>query len=321
MSRSIVVAFRMPPAGISPGSDGTYLARARSLCARGEALGGQLVAWSAALLAVSWDGDSIEEAVMLAVSVRQGSSALERAWAGGLAEGDLEALAPDGQRMHLAWGSALISAASLARVARPGEVLVDGDVRALRASQLALHGARSSTDSGQRVRGWRLDIEHPWKTSAQGFPPSEVSTEDVLQIVERRSESPNGVGAHDRQAGESSPPPPRTGSSPPKLADHVRALKEHDTSGFGVEALTDLRRTRALAEGGSATTRCQAALALSMTLCLAGRTDEALLEGLDALARAREAKDPRAIDASLALLAKLYTSAGYADAAAALRGV
>jgi hypothetical protein len=57
-----------------------------------------------------------------------------------------------------------------------------------------------------------------------------------------------------------------------------------------------------------------------MTLCLAGRADEALLEGLDALARAREAKDPRAIDASLALLAKLYASAGYADAAAALRG-
>jgi hypothetical protein len=318
MTRSIVVAFRMPPAGISPGSDGTYLARARSVCSRGEALGGQLVAWSAALLAVAWDGDSIEEAVMLAVSVRQGSSALERAWAGGLAEGDLEALAPDGQRMHLAWGSALISAASLARVARPGEVLVDGDVRALRASQLALHGARSSTDSGQRVRGWRLDIEHPWKSGAQGFPSSEVSTEDVLQIVERHSDSPNGEGLRDR---EESPPPPRTASSPPRLADHVRALKEHDTSGFGVEALTDLRRTRALAEGGSATARCQAALALSMTLCLAGRADEALLEGLDALARAREAKEPRAIDASLALLAKLYATAGYADAASALRGV
>ena len=315
MPRAIVVAFRMPPPGLSPGSDGTYLTRARSLCARGEALGGQLVAWSAALLAVAWDTDSIEEAVMLAVSVRQGTSALERAWAGGLAEGDIEPLAPDGQRMHLAWGDALLAAVSLARVARAGEVLVDGDVRALRATQLALQGARSSTDSGQRVRGWRLDLQRPWKVPADGdgFSSNEPSTEDVLQIVERASEPPANED-------DESPPPPRAGGSRHvPLAEHVRALKENDTSGFGVEALTDLRRSRALAEGGTASARCQAALALSMTLCLAGRNDEALLEGLDALARAREAADPRAIDASLALLAKLYASAGYADAAAALR--
>jgi hypothetical protein len=307
----------MPPAGLTPGPDGTYLSRARSLCARGEALGGQLVAWSAALLAVAWDADSIEEAVMLAVSVRQGTSALERAWAGGVAEGELEPFAPDGQRMHLAWGEALLAAVSLARVARAGEVLVDGDVRALRATQFSLQGARSSTDSGQRVRGWRLDLQHPWRSTGAdgGFPSSEASTEDVLQIVERASEPP--------MVSDDSPPPPRVAPGSSRtvpLADHVRALKENDSSGFGVEALTDLRRSRALAQGGSASARCQAALALSMTLCLAGRSDEALIEGLDALARAREAQDPRAIDASLALLAKLYASAGYADAAAALRG-
>ena len=318
MSRSIVVAFRMPPAGIAPGPDGAYLTRARSLCSRAEALGGQLVAWSAALLAVAWDADSIEEAVMLAVSVRQGSDSLERAWAGGIAEGELEPLAPDGQRMHLAWGDALLAAVSLSRVARAGEVLVDGDVRALRAGQLALHGARSSTDSGQRVRGWRLDLQRPWKVAGglgdDGFPSNEASTQDVLQIVERASEPPAYV---DDAAGGASAV---GGSRSAPLAEHVRALKSHDTSGFGVEALTDLRRSRALAEGGSPSARCQAALALSMTLCLAGRSEEALLEGLDALARAREAQDPRAIDASLALLAKLYVAAGYADAAAALRG-
>jgi hypothetical protein len=252
VNHSIVVAFRMPPAGLTPGPDGTYLSRARSLCARGEALGGRLVAWSAALLAVAWDVDSIEEAVMLAVSVRQGSSALERAWAGGVAEGELEPLAPDGARMHLAWGEALLAAVSLARVARAGEVLVDGDVRALRATQLSLQGARSSTDSGQRVRGWRLDLQRPWKASGVDgqFPPGEASTEDVLQIVERASEPPADS--------DDSPSPPRAipgGSRAVPLADHVRALKEHDSSGFGVEALTDLRRSRALAEGGPASAR------------------------------------------------------------------
>jgi hypothetical protein len=297
---------------MTPGSDGPYLARARSLCSRAEALGGQLVAWSAALLAFAWDADSIEEAVMLAVSVRQGADSLERSWAGGIAEGALEALAPDGQRMHLAWGEALLAAVSLARAARPGEVLVDGELRALRAGQLALHGVRSSTDSGQRVRGSRLDLQRPWKAAPgdDGSFAGEPSTEDVLQIVERASEPPVRDSAEEAGAGHSRAAP---------LAAHVRALKEHDLTGFGVEALTDLRRTRALAEGGSASARCQAALALSMTLCLAGRSEEALLEGLDALARAREAQDPRAIDASLALLAKLYAAAGYPDAAGALR--
>jgi hypothetical protein len=301
---------------MTPGSDGAYLVRARSLCARAEALGGQLVAWSAALLAFAWDADSIEEAILLAVSVRQGADSLERSWAGGVAEGALEPLASDGQRMHLAWGEALLAAVSLARAARPGEVLVDGDVRALRAGQLALHGLRSSTDSGQRVRGSRLDLQRPWNTvnGVDGNFAGEASTEDVLQIVERASEPPA------RDTSDASEEEPRAGQSRAlPLAAHVRALREHDVTGFGVEALTDLRRTRALAEGGSPSARCQAALALSMTLCLAGRSEEALLEGLDALARAREAQDPRAIEASLALLAKLYVAAGYPDAAGALR--
>src|SRR5580704_2614088 len=153
----------MPAAGLAPGPEGAYLVRARSMCARGEALGGRLVAWSAALLAMAWETDAIEEAIELATSLREESSAPERAWTCGVAEGELEALAPDGQRMYLAWGDALVSAASLARVAKPGEVLVDGDVRALRSGQLALIGARSSTDAGRRVRGWRLDLDRPWK--------------------------------------------------------------------------------------------------------------------------------------------------------------
>ena len=163
MERQIVVAFRMPPAGLTLGPEGPYLVRARSMCARGEALGGRLVAWSGALLAMAWETDAIEEALELATSLREESSAPERAWTCGVAEGELEPLALDGQRMHLAWGEALRSAASLARVAKAGEVLVDGDVRALRAGQLALIGARSATDAGQRVRGWRLDLDSPWK--------------------------------------------------------------------------------------------------------------------------------------------------------------
>lgn len=339
MSRHIVVAFRMPPAGIEPGPEGPYITRARSLFSRGEALGGQLVAWSAALLAVAWDTDSMEEAVLLSTSIREEALAPERAWAAGIAEGDLDALAPDGARMHLAWGPALLAAASLARIARAGEVLVDGDVRALRAGQLALLGARAATDSGQRVRGWKLDLEHPWRraggeadlppvatppavrprvasssdveatleTPAIEFPEQELSTAEVLEIVEATAAA--------------APPPPasqeRRGTA--RLAERVRKLARGDEDTDAIEALAELRRARAAAEKGPPAARCQAALALAMTLAIAGRPEEALLEALDALARAREAQDAKAVGACMALLAKLYSSAGRGGEAAALR--
>jgi hypothetical protein len=346
----IVVAFRMPPSGTSSTEDGGYLNRARSLCARAEALGGRLVGWSASMLAIAWDDESIEEAVLLAASVLEGVDAaaaaeVSRAWAGGVAEGELEPLAPDGQRMHLAWGRALLAAMSLARIARPGEVLVDSDVRALRAGQLTLRGARAATDSGQRVRGWRLDLETPWKPGASETPAAGLSTEEVLDIVERASQPPpdsNGPRASQERgdasaasAGDERAESAENGSAEAGsgaqfdaaerpsagtlLAGRVRALIEGESNRRAVETLAEVRRQRAYAEGGPASARCQAALALSMTLCLAGRTEEALLEGLDALARSREAGDPRATSACFALLAKLYVAAGFADAAAALQ--
>jgi hypothetical protein len=343
VERQIVVAFRMPPAGLVTGAEGPYLARARSMCARGEALGGRLVAWSAALLAMAWDADSIEEAVQLATSLREESSVPERAWTCGIAEGELEALAPDGQRMHLAWGQALLSAASLARVAKAGEVLVDGDVRALRSGQLALIGARSATDAGQRVRGWRLDLDRPWKHGPPGFESnSEVDefldvTNDELELSEQRSEATQPMAAVEfsddelstsdvLQVIESSTlehfePEPSTSARRREgsLADRVRALSRHDKNRDPVVAIADLRRARARAEESPPTVRCQAALALAMTLSIAGRVEEALLEALDALASARSSHDPKAISACVALLAKLYAAAGFPDAAHTLR--
>src|SRR5580698_4675154 len=165
----------MPPAGLSPGPEGSYLVRARSMCSR-------------------------EEALELATGLREESSVPERAWTCGVAEGELEALAQDGQRMHLAWGDALVSATSLARVAKAGEVLVDGDVRALRSGQLALIGARSATDAGQRVRGWRLDLDRPWK---QGPPVVEASPPPPIAAP---SPPPPSVV---------SPPPPRVAVTQP----------------------------------------------------------------------------------------------------------
>jgi hypothetical protein len=319
------------------------------MCARGEALGGRLVAWSAALLAMAWDPDSIEEALLLGTSIREESLSLERSWSGGMAEGELEPLSPEGARMQLAWGEALVSAASLARIAKPRELLIDGDVRALRAGQLSLLGSRAATDAGRRVRGWKLDLEHPWKRSADTgvagadatdryfvFPPqdesppppdlgatqetpiADFSTEDfsayeVLEIVDMTA------GA-DLEALPESEQPVRSERHPgTPLADRVRELARGKQGNDAGDVLSDVRRARARVEGAPAATRCQAALALAMTLAIAGRPEEALLEALDALARAREGQDPKAVGACMALLAKLYSSAGMTGEAAALR--
>lgn len=84
-------------------------------------------------------------------------------------------------------------------------------------------------------------------------------------------------------------------------------------------AIADLRRARARAEGAAPSVRCQVALALALALSISGRVEDALLEALDALASAREAQDARATGASIALLAKLYASAGFPDAARTLK--
>jgi hypothetical protein len=357
MNRHIVVAFRMPHGAMSAGPEGAYLPRARSLCARGEALGGRLVAWSAAILAMAWDTDSIEEAVLLATSIHEDGQ--QDTWAVGIAEGELEPLAPDGARMQLAWGQALLLAATLSRVARSGEVLIDGDLRALRAGQLSLLGVRTATDAGLQVRGWRLDLEHPWKRPAvEGI--DEVDEAD-MEVVEAPRESlgpqpgPPAAGipeSTDDAAGTTSEIPtpefdgaelstaevleiveasatvsaPTTTARTPKrggkLAHRVRRLAAGDKSTDAMEAIAELRRERARAEEtGTSASRCQAALALAMTLAIAGRAEDALLEALDALARARDARDPKAIDACTALLAKLYSGAGHqSEASALLRG-
>jgi hypothetical protein len=345
--RQIVVAFRMPPGGRSPGPEGTLLARARALCAQGEALGARMVAWSGAGLALAWDADSMEEAISMATSIREEAAATERAWACGIAEGELEPFAVDGQRLHLASGPALWTATSLARVARAGEALVDGDARAVRSGQLSLIGVRTATDAGERVRGWRLDVERPWRRGVLGassaapdatdrfvsFLPEEhdvrgLRAEDVLDAAATqplpaiRFAEESGTRPWDDTAGDvrslvdaASDP---SGPPPSPLVERVRRLAHGEAGAAPADALLEARRARAVASAGPPAAQCQAALALAMTLSIAQRSDEALLEALDALARAREAGDAKAVAACMALLAKLYAAAGRSDEAAAL---
>ena len=77
-----------------------------------------------------------------------------------------------------------------------------------------------------------------------------------------------------------------------------------------------LRRLRAATEAvKEPAQRARARLAYGVALASAGRTESALLEALEALARAREAGDPHGEHACALFLARLSATAGHADAA------
>jgi hypothetical protein len=365
-SSKIVLSCRLTYSALGGGDpmsgvDG-YLARARALTSRAEALGATLAAWSATTLAFAWDVDAVEEAIEFAVSLRDEAPAPERSWTCGIAEGPMEPLAAGG-RGELAWGAPLVLAVALARVARPGEVLLDADVSALRDGALATLGARVSTDAGRRVRGWRLDTEHAWRRPPSEAPPGPVRDavppEDEVTL-QRQTITPEfaatllakqdaeqaardaTTGPIDMTTGPLDPPttpvsftpisspapssdrtlvvappstPPESSNGRTPLAAKIREIASGPD---GAEALRSLRAERAKLESAPPAARCQVSLALGVALALGGRPEDALLEALDALARAREDGDPKGLEACLAFLAKLYAGIGRAEEAGKL---
>ncbi len=316
----------MPSWGVAVRGARRYLDEARALTRRAEALGAQLVGWGATTVAFAWDLDSVEEAVTLAVSLREDAVPAEGAWTCGIAEGPMEPLAPAGQRAGLAWGEPLVRLVALARIAEPGEVLVDASVTALARGELRGAGMRRGMDTGREVEGVRLDVQSPWGAVSETPPPSEQAPEPApgsvppgeeperfaermveltrqallsgnAQSLARLSEGLRATGEHDA------------------LADRMRAIARLSRGQIG-DAVRALRQSQMLAADEPPTVRCQSSLALAFALATAGRPDEALVEGMDALARARDGDDKKAQAACLAFLAKLYARVGHAEGAA-----
>lgn len=105
----------------------------------------------------------------------------------------------------------------------------------------------------------------------------------------------------------------RAAGESPMFTERLRALSRLGRGDIG-DALRVLRRTRAALDPKDLQLRCQTSLALGVALSVAGRHQEALLEGMDALARARQTGDERGAQACLAFLSKLFTSQGRDEA-------
>ncbi|HEY1959121.1 MAG TPA: hypothetical protein VGH28_26085 [Polyangiaceae bacterium] len=297
----------MPAAGISLRGPHAYLARALALTRRAEALGARVVAWSGSTIAFAWEPDAMEEVILLATGLRDETAPPEAQWACGIAQGELEPLG----RGDLAWGEPLLRAVSLAHVAQPGEVLLDGRVGSLARGELATSGVRSASDQQRPASGVKLDLRTPW-LRAPGSPAPAESGEAPEEFAARMVELGRRalVSGNTRALQHSSEALRATGEHD-TLADRMRALARLSRGQID-EAIRALRQSRALATSEPPAVQCQAALALALAQQTAGHPDEALLEGLDALARAREAGDSRAQAACLAFLAKLFARVGAA---------
>ncbi len=261
-----------------------YLERARALTRRAEALGAELVSWGAASVAFGWDPELVEETIAFVVGLQD-----DTGWSCGISEGDMEALGEGASRATLGWGEPLLRAFSLARIAAPGEVLVDERVSAT--EHLALGAARVGREAGLDVRGSVPDVQPPWNPVVD----DPASTRNPQHVAERTLELVRHA-VRSRSGGDA-------------LAARMQAIARL-SRGEVADALASLQRVRTATAGQPRVIQCQASLALAVALLAAGLPDEALLEALDALAHARAASDLRSTGACLAFLAKLFARVG-----------
>lgn len=99
-----------------------------------------------------------------------------------------------------------------------------------------------------------------------------------------------------------------------RLLNRMRAIVALERGDKG-EALAVLRDACANEEACSLLEQSRSHLALAVGLAQTGRPLESLVEGLEALARARKAVDMRAEKACVAFLRKVYTATGHAESA------
>jgi hypothetical protein len=313
MSTWIVVSFRgAMPADTAGGA--LYLERALSVKKRAEAHGATLCAWSAWTFSFTFAPDELEEAVTLAALAPEGP---DGGFGVGMATGEMSPVGERGPLSGLMWGLPLVTASALSRAARGGEVLVDEALFNAREGELAMLGFHGEGDRIRRLV--RADGTSDMRASRVSLPPPpQIKDAEPQPPVSGRQADPR-VESAKRALLQGDV------SALERLIHELRETGEHRDlvermSGFVAlrrGATADaLRRLRAATEAvKEPAQRARARLAYGVALASAGRTDSALLEALEALARAREAKDLHGEHACALFLARLSAAAGHADAA------
>src|SRR5512145_104016 len=164
----IVVCFRWRGARAEVTAEGpsAFDRALAELLRRRSALGARIVAWHARSFAFDFAREAIEEAIDLLVGEAFERSFDIEAFGIGVAQGELAIYHQSGEDVALAGGTAIERATELALIAARGDVLVDPALEAVRSGRLLTRGATMGTSSGQRIRGQRLDLRHPWRRTS-----------------------------------------------------------------------------------------------------------------------------------------------------------
>ncbi len=288
-----------------------FLGSARALVLIADASGGRLVAWASTFFAIGWARDKLVSALEITLKLREEQGA----WSAGIAVGEVIFL--NEHASTFIGGVPLAAAEILSAAAKPGETWVHESILTAFASHVKASTPMSLAWAGREVVGALLDAPTrrttmtgmrapaPRYASPSTFDAEEADPEALAARLAQLSR--DALLGGDAQSLEKWSDGLKATGEKDALAERMRAMARLAKGRVG-DALKALRDARKVAEEeGAARAQCQAALALGVGLAFAGRNDEALLEGLDALARARESSDIQAEGACLAFLQKLFT--------------
>jgi hypothetical protein len=158
---------------------------------------------------------------------------------------------------------------------------------------------------------WTRNLTGPWSWEA---PPASRRFSALTEIGPASEDAPSGRAAlalreGDLESIDEIVASLRQDNAASPLADRLEAMAGLARGETGAP-LGLLRGAKERAAFAGSAERCRAALALGIALAAAGRETDALLEALDALARAREASDTRGEQACSRFLAQLSRGAG-----------
>jgi hypothetical protein len=302
MGGRIVVGFLTRVGTATTEAGDAHVQRVAHLCKKAEALGGRLCAFGSQSAAFEFAEDELEEALFLALAEPESDVlvAEQRAlapWRVGISEGDMIPLAQAGPLSRLAWGPPLVTAIALARIARPGEVLIDPEIRAVARGDIHTCGERVAKDTARGLRGLVVDKRRTFHVATTATLddtalPAEPATDvRLLSWIDALRPS----GDHEEGTGR---------------LQAIASLTKGETAG----ALSVLRDGVHQAETAPAAARSRAALAYGIALAVSGRQSEALFAALEALAWARDSNEAQGARACARFLARLSSAAGFPEA-------
>ncbi len=312
LSRAVIVSFRW---AAPPDQPVEAVKEADRLAQQGAALGARLCAFGGYEIALSFDPSDELLAIEFAARAVQQGGPVSKA---GIAVGDIAELADGDGNVALAWGEPSVVAAALARVAKPGEVLLDGSVAyATDGSLSVVPSGRELTFGGAPRASWALDVQATVQAQGPVFadsvpPRQESGSFEIIELARealRRGDA-NSLDAalkHLRVTGEH-----------PEVVERLAGVLAM-TRGAKEEGLRVLRR--AAESEPREDRRARGVLAYAVGLAAAGRPEDALLEALSALSMTRQHSDHSGEVACSTFLSQLSEASGHAGAAAAWQHV